>query len=86
MQSILRRALAGAFATLPFAVTACSSSPSANESCSTYLSASDSDKQSAAAAVAKAHNDHSLTLLVRGSIRAYCELNSGSTIDGIYRG
>jgi hypothetical protein len=78
-------ATASMVALITAGAAACSSSGSANESCATYLNSSDSDKESAARALANAHNDRTPTIVVRGSIRAFCSFGGGN-IEGIYHG
>lgn len=58
----------------------------ADESCATYLGSTPDQKQAAAIALKAAHSDGSATIIVRASIRTYCELNNGGQIADIYHG
>jgi hypothetical protein len=58
----------------------------ADESCATYLGSTPDQKQVAAIALKAAHSDGSATIIIRASIRTFCELNNGGKIADIYHG
>jgi hypothetical protein len=58
----------------------------ANESCLTYLGSTPEQKQAAATALATAYSDTSPIIIVRASIRTYCEFHHDMSIADIYHG
>jgi hypothetical protein len=85
-QRRLRTALVG-LAAFAMILAACSSSNlGAHTSCSTFQSLSSPDRLKAVTNMQKSRGDNSGPMLTNFSVTAFCALNPGRTIDGIYTG
>ncbi len=58
----------------------------ADESCHVYLGSTSAQKEQAAEALGAAHNDNSMPMMIRASIRTMCEIYPDRAIADIYHG